>query len=545
LVSREPLHTDDPDAISSYRLLARLGEGGMGVVYLAETPEGRQVAVKVIRQHLAIHDDFRARFRAEVATASKVARFCTAPILDADTTADPPYIVTEYIDGPTLGSVVDEHGALPGAQLHALGVGVASALGAIHHAGVVHRDLKPSNVLLSRFGPQVIDFGIARAVDAVTSITQPGRMMGSPSYMAPEQFRSDKLTQKVDIFAWGAVMVFAGTGHQPFGASTDAVFYQVLYGEPDLRGLDSQIAELVSWALRKEPEQRPTAQQLLDALVRGRGPGADTWPGEAETSGPVGARPERRAGERRSGVRTGPGEQSGSGEYPDYGAGDRRQPVEALMSVRQASSEASAATSYGPPPPPPAPPPPAAPAGPTVKLAGDDVSTAGEPRSPTRRHSRGSRHSGPPPSRHAPDRRRRPIVKWIVVGIIGGLVGAGASFAAVSYLDYRDARAGATSAVAAYLTDIHNENYPSAFARLCPSVQQVDGPDGFTRSLQSKPGIESFVVQKSVPLRLTSPYPVTVRITEKNGNQHSSVFDVEKRTVGGRDYYLVCEVEKG
>ncbi|MDQ1655595.1 MAG: eukaryotic-like serine/threonine-protein kinase, partial [Cryptosporangiaceae bacterium] len=279
MVSREPLHPDDPEAISGYRLVERLGEGGMGVVYLAHGPDGRKVAVKVIRAHLSMHEDFRARFRAEVETASKVARFCTAPILDADTGADPPYIVTEYIDGPTLGAVVDEHGPLPGPQLHALGVGVASALGAIHHAGVVHRDLKPSNVLLSRFGPQVIDFGIARAIDAVTAITQPGRMMGSPSYMAPEQFRSDKLTQKVDIFAWGSLMIFAGTGRQPFGASTDAVFYQVLYGEPDLRGLDPQIAELVGWSLRKEADQRPTAQQLLDALVRSGEPAsASAWP---------------------------------------------------------------------------------------------------------------------------------------------------------------------------------------------------------------------------------------------------------------------------
>jgi predicted Ser/Thr protein kinase len=270
----QPLREDDPRAVSQYVLSGRLGEGGMGTVYLGADPAGQLVAVKVIRPELAGHEDFRARFRTEVATARKVARFCTAPILDADTEADPPYIVSEYIDGPALGEVVRDQGPLTGSQLHGLAVGIATALAAIHHAGVVHRDLKPGNVLLSRFGAQVIDFGIARAVGAVSNLTQPGRLIGSPSFMAPEQLRGDPVTPKADIFAWGSVLAYAGTGVQPFGSSMDGAYYQVLYGDPVLDGLDPDLAGLVRWALAKDPQDRPDAPTLLGALVRS-GPGGE------------------------------------------------------------------------------------------------------------------------------------------------------------------------------------------------------------------------------------------------------------------------------
>ncbi len=266
-VTGEPLGAHDPAEIGPYRLLRRLGEGGMGVVYLAADQTGHRVAVKVIRPLLAGQDEFRARFRSEVALARKVARFSTAPIIDADTEADQPYVVTEFIDGPTLSAAVREHGPLPGSQLHALGIGVAGALTAIHRAGVVHRDLKPSNVLLSRFGPRVIDFGIARATDDLTSITVTGQLIGSPAYMAPEQLRGEPVTTATDLFAWGAVMAFAGTGRQPFGTSTDAIAYRVLHGEADLDGLDRALLDPVRAALSKDPSQRPTAQRLLDALL--------------------------------------------------------------------------------------------------------------------------------------------------------------------------------------------------------------------------------------------------------------------------------------
>ncbi|MDQ1654011.1 MAG: hypothetical protein QOI35_3211 [Cryptosporangiaceae bacterium] len=273
----QPLREDDPRAVSQYVLRGRLGEGGMGTVYLGADPAGQLVAVKVIRPELAGHEDFRARFRTEVATARKVARFCTAPILDAGTEADPPYIVSEYIDGPTLDEVVRDQGPLTGSQLHGLAVGIASALAAIHHAGVVHRDLKPGNVLLSRFGAQVIDFGIARAVGTVSNLTQPGRLIGSPSFMAPEQLRGDPVTPKADIFAWGSVMAYAGTGVHPFGSSMDGAYYQVLYGEPVLGGLDPDLAGLVRSALAKDPGARPDAATLLGALVRS-GPAAEPEP---------------------------------------------------------------------------------------------------------------------------------------------------------------------------------------------------------------------------------------------------------------------------
>ncbi|MDQ1651753.1 MAG: eukaryotic-like serine/threonine-protein kinase, partial [Cryptosporangiaceae bacterium] len=271
-----PLTRHDPESVGPYQLVSRLGEGGMGVVYLATDANGRRVAVKVIRPHLASHEAFLDRFRLEVALASKVARFCTAPILDSDTEADPPYIVTEYVHGPTLSSAVTEHGPLDGSELHSLAVGVASALSAIHRAGVIHRDLKPSNVLLSRYGPRVIDFGIAKAVDAMSNITQTGEMVGSPSYMSPERFRGDTITPASDVFAWGSVLAYAGTGRPPFGTNNEAVYYRVLHGDPDLDGLDPELAELAEWALRKDPADRPSAQQLLDALLDESGgtPGA-------------------------------------------------------------------------------------------------------------------------------------------------------------------------------------------------------------------------------------------------------------------------------
>ncbi len=263
----EPLRFEDPSQLGAYRLLRRLGQGGMGAVYLGENQAGVKVAIKVIHPHLASNEEFRERFRSEVELARQVARFSTAPILDSDTSADPPYIVTEFIDGPTLSAAVKEQGPLSGSQLHALGVGIAGALTAIHSVGIVHRDLKPANVLLSRFGPRVIDFGIARAKDAVSGFTRTGQYIGSPSYMAPEQFRGEPITPAADLFAWGAVMAFAGTGRQPFGTSTEAALYRVVYGEADLDGLDPQLMALVQRTLSKDPAQRPTAQQLLDMLV--------------------------------------------------------------------------------------------------------------------------------------------------------------------------------------------------------------------------------------------------------------------------------------
>jgi len=265
------LHPDDPREIGGYALLGRLGEGGMGTVFLGRGEEraadGRLVAVKVIRAEYARDDQFRARFRAEANAARRVARFCTAQVLDVDTDGELAYLVTEYIDGPTLAAALEQDGPLRGSMLDSLAIGVAAALNGIHAAGIVHRDLKPSNVLLSRLGPKVIDFGIARALDALEAITESGRVVGTPAYMAPEQFRGTA-TAATDVFAWGSVVTFAGTGHTPFGTGSPYELMQrIATAEPDLHGLDGPLRGLVARALNKDPRQRPTARALLLALV--------------------------------------------------------------------------------------------------------------------------------------------------------------------------------------------------------------------------------------------------------------------------------------
>ncbi|GID29642.1 serine/threonine protein kinase [Paractinoplanes brasiliensis] len=267
----EPLRPTDPARLGSYELVGRLGEGGMGTVFLATTPAGTQVAVKVVRADLAPDDEFRRRFRSEVARARQVPPFCTAEVLDADPDADHPYLVVEYVEGPTLQQVVDEKGPLTAANLHSVAIGVATALTAIHGAGIIHRDLKPRNVLLAPGTPKVIDFGIARDIDgAHTANTSPEFMMGTVAYMAPERFGDDDvpLTAAADVFAWGGVVTYAGTGRTPFGGeSPPATAGRILTREPDLSGLSGPLRELVALALRKDPAERPSARELLDLLV--------------------------------------------------------------------------------------------------------------------------------------------------------------------------------------------------------------------------------------------------------------------------------------
>ncbi|MGK5681956.1 serine/threonine-protein kinase [Actinoplanes sp. URMC 104] len=269
----EPLRPRDPARLGSYELVGRLGEGGMGTVYLARTPAGTQVAVKVVRADLAPDDEFRRRFRSEVARARQVPPFCTAEVLDADPDAEHPYLVVEYVDGPTLAQVVDERGPLTAANLHSVAIGVATALTAIHGAGVIHRDLKPRNVLLAPGTPKVIDFGIARAIEGTaTGNTSPEFMMGTVAYMAPERFGDGDvpLTAAADIFAWGGVVTYAGTGRTPFGGdSPPATAGRILTQEPDLSGLSGPLRDLVAYALNKDPAERPSARELLDLLVSG------------------------------------------------------------------------------------------------------------------------------------------------------------------------------------------------------------------------------------------------------------------------------------
>ncbi|MFI7408630.1 serine/threonine-protein kinase [Streptomyces sp. NPDC049627] len=266
----EQLGAGDPPQIGAYRLLGRLGAGGMGDVYLARSDRGRTVAVKLVRRELAAQEEFRARFRQEVQAARQVGGFWTAPVLDADTEAEVPWVATGYVAGPSLQQVVGhDHGALPERSVRILAAGLAHALKDIHAAGIVHRDLKPSNVLVTIDGPRVIDFGIARALETVgeSGLTRTGALIGSPGFMAPEQVRGDRITPACDVFCLGSVLAYAATGRLPFGSldsGAHAVMFRIAQEEPDLDGMPEGIADLVRDCLRKEPGARPTLNRILE-----------------------------------------------------------------------------------------------------------------------------------------------------------------------------------------------------------------------------------------------------------------------------------------
>ncbi|MER6352983.1 protein kinase [Streptomyces sp. NPDC001634] len=257
-------------SIGTYRLLARLGAGGMGNVYLARSDRGRTVAVKLVRRELAELEEFRARFRQEVEAARQVGGYWTAPVLDADTEADIPWVATGYVAGPTLQTVVSEdHGALPERSVRVLAAGLAHALKDIHDAGLIHRDLKPSNVLITIDGPRVIDFGIARALETLTGagLTRAGALVGSPGFMAPEQVRGDRITPACDVFCLGSVLAYAATGVLPFGTSNSgvhALMFRIAQEDPDLDGTPEGLADLVRDCLRKDPAARPTPAEILE-----------------------------------------------------------------------------------------------------------------------------------------------------------------------------------------------------------------------------------------------------------------------------------------
>jgi hypothetical protein len=276
-----PLGPGDPERVGPYRLLGRLGAGGMGTVFLGRGDDGEPVAVKVLRPELAGDPSFLRMFRHEVAAARRVVGFCTARVIDAELSGELPYLVTEYVDGVRLDRAIAASGRLAATDLAGLAVGMAAALTAIHGAGVVHRDLKPSNVLLSYFGPKVIDFGIARALDASAASTATGKLMGSPGWMAPEQFGPGPVTAAVDIFVWGSLVAFAGTGRRPFGQGTVVeVVYRIRHEAPDLGGLEGPLRALVERCMDKDPERRPSARTLLLELL---GDHADPDPQAAAT----------------------------------------------------------------------------------------------------------------------------------------------------------------------------------------------------------------------------------------------------------------------
>ncbi|MFF9477889.1 PQQ-binding-like beta-propeller repeat protein [Streptomyces sp. NPDC014733] len=263
----DPLLSDDPQALGPYRLLGRIGAGGMGRVYLARSAGGRTVAVKVVRPDLAQDTGFRGRFRQEVEIARAVSGRYTAPVVDADTDASLPWLATAFVLGPSLTEVVEEHGPLPEHSVRALGAGLAAALTEIHAVGLVHRDLKPSNVLLAADGPRVIDFGIARAVDG-NRMTQTGVVVGSPGYIPPEQVLGQRVGTAGDVFALGAVLTYAATGHGAYAEATPAaVLYQVVHGEPDLGGVPDRLLGLITSCLHRDPDRRPAPAEVLAALA--------------------------------------------------------------------------------------------------------------------------------------------------------------------------------------------------------------------------------------------------------------------------------------
>ncbi|MFI6600388.1 glycoside hydrolase family 6 protein [Nonomuraea sp. NPDC050536] len=259
----EALRDTDPRQVGPYTLLGRLGQGGMGIVYLGRAADGAKVAVKLIHARMDADPGFRRRFAREVAAAQRVARFCTAPVLDADVRGDPPYLVTEFVEGPSLDQAVSASGPLRGSALDGLAAATATALRAIHGAGVVHRDLKPSNVLLSQVGPKVIDFGIAHLEGGELS----SAIVGTPAYMSPEQVSGGPIGPASDIFSWGCVLAFAAGGHSPFeGGSVPDVLMRIVTAEPDLFGLTPPLRDLAGAALAKDAAARPTADDLLTSL---------------------------------------------------------------------------------------------------------------------------------------------------------------------------------------------------------------------------------------------------------------------------------------
>ncbi|GAA2620566.1 serine/threonine-protein kinase [Actinomadura fulvescens] len=280
-----PLQPGDPRQLGDYEIIGRLGVGEQGAVFLGRSPAGGTVAVKLLHLRLSGEPAARARFAGAFAAARRVSGFCTAAIIDADVESDRPYVVSEYVGGPSLHRLVTEEGPRGGAVTERLAAGMAVALAAAHRAGAVHHDFKPGNVLLGRDGPRVTDLGVARALEAVTAAPT-GRVTDDPSYKAPEQLRGVGIGPAADIFAWGATLLFAVTGSAPFGEDSQSeVMQRIVYDEPDLSALPESLREVVGDALAKEPDDRPAARDVLDRLVGTEGTLADRLPDRMVTEG--------------------------------------------------------------------------------------------------------------------------------------------------------------------------------------------------------------------------------------------------------------------
>ncbi|WP_462203940.1 serine/threonine-protein kinase, partial [Frankia sp. CcWB3] len=262
-----PLVDDDPRHVGPFTIHNRIGAGGMGTVYLGFNADGRAAAVKVPDARFADDPEFRERFRREVAAARRVHGRAVAAVLDADPEATSPWLATEYVEGTNLADAVLRHGRLEERLLHGFSVGLADALIAIHAAGVVHRDLTPSNILLAWDGPKVIDFGIARA-SGIPSHTRTGILIGTLAWMAPEQLRGERAGPPADVFAWGACVTYAATGHPPFASEQSDVLTRMREDRPpDIAGVPAKLAPLVRASLARRPEERPSAAELVRRLV--------------------------------------------------------------------------------------------------------------------------------------------------------------------------------------------------------------------------------------------------------------------------------------
>jgi eukaryotic-like serine/threonine-protein kinase len=285
----QPLEPTDPVQLGPYRLTGRLGQGGQALVYLGEAESGAPVAVKFFLAPFGDTPSVRESALRELEAAKQVARFCTAQVLDSGTIGTRPYIVSEYVPGPSLQYVVTTTGPYSGSVLDRLAIGTATALVALHDAGIVHRDFKPSNVLIGPDGPRVIDFGIARVLAGTHTLAS--QVVGTPAYMAPEQLAPGELGPAMDVFAWASTMVFAVTGRPPFGSeAVPAVMNRIAHLPPELDGIEEPLRGLLAECLAKDPVNRPSAQQVLDRLVRRSGqapPEGAPATGLSEASGPA------------------------------------------------------------------------------------------------------------------------------------------------------------------------------------------------------------------------------------------------------------------
>ncbi|MGA5068288.1 serine/threonine protein kinase [Streptomyces exfoliatus] len=263
----QPARPGDPQQVGPYRIVGRLGSGGMGTVHAGLDRTGLRVAVKIVHPAQAEDSEFRARFRREIQLSARVQGPCLIPLLAADPDADTPWLATAYTPGFTLDQHLTVYGPLSGGALHAFASGTAQALAGIHAAGIVHRDVKPQNVILTPAGPRMLDFGIAHAADG-TSVTRTGVMTGTPGWISPEHYRTGTAGPEGDMFSWGALVAYAATGRLPFGTGApDAVAYRVMSEEPDLHGLPDELHELVERAVAKEPSDRPVASDAVAECV--------------------------------------------------------------------------------------------------------------------------------------------------------------------------------------------------------------------------------------------------------------------------------------